>query len=42
MADIAFSSVEKIVKVVLAIIEAVDKVRRNKEECQDIQKVVAR
>ncbi|XP_039771590.1 uncharacterized protein LOC120639771 isoform X2 [Panicum virgatum] len=42
MADIAFGSVEKIVKVGFAIKEAVDKVRQNKEECQEIQKVVAR
>lgn len=42
MADIAFGSVEKIVKIGLKIKEAADTVRRNEEECQEIQKVVAR
>ncbi|CAN6363647.1 unnamed protein product [Urochloa humidicola] len=42
MADIAFGSVEKIVKIGLAIKEAVDKVRQNEVECQEIQKVVHR
>ncbi|CAL4982809.1 unnamed protein product [Urochloa decumbens] len=42
MADIAFGSVEKIVKLGLAIKEAVNKVRQNEEECQEIQKVVHR
>nr|CAB3490514.1 unnamed protein product [Digitaria exilis] len=42
MADIAFSSVEKIVKIGLKIKEAADTVRRNEEECQEIQKVVVR
>ncbi|CAL4990438.1 unnamed protein product [Urochloa decumbens] len=41
MADIAFGSVEKIVKVGLAIKEAVDTVCQNQEECKEIQKVVA-
>ncbi|RLM70010.1 putative receptor-like protein kinase [Panicum miliaceum] len=42
MADIAFSSVEKIIKVAAKIKEAVDTVKQNREECDDIERCVAR
>ncbi|CAO2142664.1 unnamed protein product [Urochloa humidicola] len=42
MADIAFNSVGKIIKVAGKIKEAVDTVKQNKEECEDIKSCVAR
>ncbi|GJN03453.1 hypothetical protein PR202_ga20903 [Eleusine coracana subsp. coracana] len=42
MAEIALGSVERIVKVALAIKEAVETVKQNAEECLDIERCVAR
>ncbi|KAK3126543.1 hypothetical protein QOZ80_7AG0558190 [Eleusine coracana subsp. coracana] len=42
MADIAFGSVESIVKIALAIKDAVQTVKQNQKECSDIEKCVTR
>ncbi|TVU00214.1 hypothetical protein EJB05_54367, partial [Eragrostis curvula] len=42
MADVAFGSLEKIVKVALAIKEAVETVKQNDKECRAIEKCATR
>ncbi|TVU41947.1 hypothetical protein EJB05_15508, partial [Eragrostis curvula] len=42
MADIAFSGVEKIVKIALAIQEAVETVKQNNEECRAMERCATR